>query len=246
MNDAPVQGPRGGFEDRLEAELVKVVTQRAAARPSGQRRPVVRRLPVRVGLVAGTAVTAAAAAAAGVVALSPSAGAPPVARPGPAAGSDHVHTAAFTLDRYTDGTIHVTWDKNQYFQDRAGLEQALRAAGFPVLIKEGVFCKGPNDTASPGATGVGPGVTRVMKGVRQAGNKVTFVFTPSAMPPGEELLIDYLSPSQLAVTQGQPGTIEWLVPASGPLTCTSQLPALPAGNRQHAGSGQQASAKPKK
>jgi hypothetical protein len=246
MNGTTVHGPRGGFEDRLEAELVKVVTQRAAALPAAQRRPVVRRLPVRVGLVAGTAAAAAAAAAVVVAALGPSAGAPRVVTHNVGAGSAPVRTAAFTLARYTDGTIHVTWDKQQYFQDHAGLEQALRAAGFPVQIKDGVFCKGPHDTASPGSTGVGPGVTRVMKGVRQADGKVTFVFTPSAMPPGEELFIDYLSPSQLAVTQGQPGSIEWLVPASGPLTCTTQLPALPPGSSQHAGSGQQAPASPKK
>jgi hypothetical protein len=38
MNDSKVQWPRGGFEDRLEAELVKVATQRAAALEAPRRR----------------------------------------------------------------------------------------------------------------------------------------------------------------------------------------------------------------
>jgi hypothetical protein len=242
MNDSKVRWPRGGFEDRLEAELVTVVTQRAAAMQVHQRRPASSRpalhrqspgrLPVWAGLAAGTAAVGAAAALA-VPALTHQAGTP--AAPGAgasaglsaglstAAGSAHVHTAAFTLDSYTDGTIHVTWDKRQYFQDPAGLERALRAAGFPVLIKEGIFCQGPGP-GSLSSSGDGPGVGQVMKGVRQANGAVTLVFTPSAMPAGDELFIGYLTPSQLAVTHGNPGSVERLVPINGPLTCTTQAP----------------------
>jgi hypothetical protein len=104
------------------------------------------------------------------------------------------------------------------------LQQALRAAGFPVLIKEGDFCKGPQDNGYLDASGVGAGVSAVMKGERQADGTVIFVFTPSAMPPGEELFIGYLSPSQLAVTHGQPGSVERLVPTGVALTCTTQPP----------------------
>jgi hypothetical protein len=64
-----------------------------------------------------------------------------------------------------------------------------------------------------------------MKGVRQANGAVTLVFTPSAMPTGDELFIGYLTPSQLAVTHGNPGSVERLVPINGPLTCTTQAPA---------------------
>jgi hypothetical protein len=248
MNDSKVRWPRGGFEDRLEAELVTVVTQRAAAMQGHQRRPALSRpvlprpalhrqspgrLPVWAGLAAGTAAVGAAAALAGP-ALTHQAGTPAAPRAGAsaglsaglstAAGSAHVHTAAFTLDSYTDGTIHVTWDKRQYFQDHAGLEQALRAAGFPVLIKEGIFCQGPGGTGSLDPSGDGPGVDQVMKGVRQANGAVTLVFTPSAMPAGDELFIGYLTPSQLAVTHGNPGSVERLVPINGPLTCTTQAP----------------------
>jgi hypothetical protein len=142
----------------------------------------------------------------------------------------HIQAAAFTVDAYPDGTVHVTWDKRQYVQyrqDIAGLQQALRAAGFPVLIKEGVFCQGPHDNGHLGPGGVGPGVGQVMTGEDGPDGTVVFTFTPSAMPAGEELFIGYLSPAQLAVTQGQPGSVERLVPTGVPLTCTTQAPLLP-------------------
>ena len=63
-----------------------------------------------------------------------------------------------------------------------------------------------------------------MKGEQRAGGTVVFIFTPSAMPAGKELFIGYLSPSQLAVTHGQPGSVERLVPTGVPLTCTTQAP----------------------
>jgi hypothetical protein len=53
---------------------------------------------------------------------------------------------------------------------------------------------------------------------------VQLVFTPSAIPAGKQLFIGYLSPAQLAVTDGHPGSIERLVPIDGPLTCTTDLP----------------------
>jgi hypothetical protein len=114
MNVSKLRPPPGGFEGRLEAELVKVVTARAT-------------VPRRAGPV-------------------------------------HIRMAAFTVDSYDDGTIHVTWDKSRSFQDRRGLQQALRAAGLPVLIKDGVFCKGPQDSGYLDASGEGAGVSAVMRG----------------------------------------------------------------------------------
>jgi hypothetical protein len=216
MNVGKVRPPLGGFEGRLEAELVKVVTARATA--PRRWRAAVRRPAVRVGVVAGLAV----AVVGGVVGLS--SGSPAGTGLSTAAGPVHIRTAAFTVDSYTDGTIHVTWDKSRYFQDRQGLQQALRAAGLPVLIKEGVFCKGPQDNGYLDASGEGAGVSAVMRGEGQAGGTVVFVFTPSAMPTGEELFIGYLSPSQLAVTHGRPASVERLVPAGAALTCTTQPP----------------------
>ena len=226
--------PPCGFEDRLEAELVKVVTARAAraARPQRLKRraaAAMRRPAARAGVLAvGTAVAAAAGFAFGP-SLSHRPAAPQTA-PSSAGGLVHIRTAAFTVDTYPDGTVHVTWDKSQYIQDRqdiAVLQQALREAGFPVLIKEGVFCQGPHDNGHLGKGGVGPGIGQVMTGENGPDGTVVFTFTPSAMPAGEELFIGYLSPSQLAVTHGQPGSVERLVPTGVPLTCTTQAPLLP-------------------
>jgi hypothetical protein len=227
----------GGFHDRLEAELVKVVTARAAVRPRrGQRAAAAMRRPaVRAGFLAlGTAL----AAAAGLVLAGPLPGhgqvAPSPASAGAGAGPGHVRpahlrTAAFTVDTVADGKIRVTWDKSRYVQgaqDIASLQRALREAGFPVLIKEGVFCAGPGDDGRLGQGGVGPGVGPVMTGEDGPGGDVVFTFTPSAVPAGEELFIGYLTPAQLAVTHGRPGSVERLVPAGVPLTCTSELPRI--------------------
>jgi hypothetical protein len=215
MNNSHLRPPRSGFEGRLEAELVSVVTERAT-RP--QSRPALR----RPAMVAGLAATAAATGIAlGVPALTHG---PAGARVRTGPGAVHIRTAGFTLERYTDGTLHVTWPKDQYFTDHAGLQQALRAAGFPVLVREGVFCQGPSQSGQLDPSGVGPGVSQVMRGVRQADGDVTFIFTPSAMPAGEELFIGYLTPAQLAVTHGRPGSVERLVPTGVPLTCTTQAP----------------------
>jgi hypothetical protein len=141
-----------------------------------------------------------------------------------AAGTVHVRTVAFTVDTRKDGTVLVTWDKERYFKDHTGLQAALTKAGFPVLIKVGEFCKGPQDNGTLDPSGVGPGVDRVMKGHEARGGKVAFTFTPSAMPAGTQLFIGYLSPSQLQVTQGRPGSVERLVPTAETLTCTTQAP----------------------
>jgi hypothetical protein len=63
------------------------------------------------------------------------------------------------VDRNLDGTVEVTWDKQRYFDNREGLQAALREAGFPVLIKVGEFCKGPNDDGTLDPSGTGPGST---------------------------------------------------------------------------------------
>src|SRR5664279_5590878 len=187
----------------------------AAGRAHRRRRRLIKSA---TGLAAVTALALA------VPALDRSSPAPPEKRLSPQAGSAHIGTVAFTLASHTDGTIHVTWNKNRYFQDHAGLQRALRQAGFPVLIKEGVFCRGPRDDGSLDPSGVGPGVPRVMKGERKGNDTVAFVFTPSAMPAGKQLFIGYLSPSQLAVTHGNPGSVERLVSTGVPLTCTTQAP----------------------
>ncbi len=73
-------------------------------------------------------------------------------------------------------------------------------------------------------SGIGPGVAKVMRGERAGDGRVTFVFTPSAMPEAKQLFIGYLNAEQLQVTHGRPGSVERLVPTDEPLTCTTQAP----------------------
>jgi hypothetical protein len=228
VNTDEMRPPPNGFQDRLEAELVRVVNARAVRPPrpghqvvAATRRPAVRAVVLSVAFV--VAATAWFAFDGPLLRR----GQPAPSRV--AASPVHIRTAAFTVDTAADGTIRVTWDKARYIQggqDIASLQHALREAGFPVLIKEGVFCQGPHDRGQLGAGGVGPGVGQVMTGEDEPGGDVVFIFTPSAMPAGEELFIGYLSPSQLAVTHGQPGSVERLVPTGVPLTCTTRLPVL--------------------
>ena len=238
MNISETRPPPGGFEDRLEAELVKVVVARAAVRPGLRQRgaATMRRPAARAGALAvGTAVAATAGLAFSGASLSHRPARLPQAALSTGTGPVHIRTAAFTLDTYADGTVHVTWDKSKYIQssqDTAVLQRALRKAGFPVLIREGVFCQGPHDNGTADPSGVGPGVAQVMKGEDRPGGAVVFIFTPSAMPAGKELFIGYLSPSQLAVTHGRPGSVERLVPTGVPLTCATQVPLPPARQSQ--------------
>ena len=95
MNVSEMRPPPGRFEDRLEAELVKVVTERAARlrRPRQQAAAAMRRPAVWASALAvGTAV---AAAAGFVFGPSLSTG----------AGLVHIRTAAFTVDSATDGPV---------------------------------------------------------------------------------------------------------------------------------------------
>ena len=171
--------------------------------------------------------SAVAAAAAGLTLGVSSYGNPPTSPPSAGnstrAGSVHIHTAAFSVDTKTDGTVHVSWDKAKYFSDHAGLQAALARAGLPVIIKVGEFCKGPGDSAALDH-GQGPGIDKVMKGERLDDGRVDLVFTPSAMPAGKQLFIGYLNDAQLKISGGRPGSVERLVPTGVTLNCTTQAP----------------------
>ena len=140
-------------------------------------------------------------------------------------GAQHLNlrTVAYTITTNADGTVTV-WTKQAYFQDPTGLQAALRNAGFPVLIKVGEFCRGPNDDGLLDPSGEGRGVQAVMAPGDNSDGNVVFTFDPKAMPEGMELFIGYLSPAQLAVTHGRPGSVERLVPANVPLVCTTEAP----------------------
>jgi len=133
-------------------------------------------------------------------------------------------TAAYTVESEPDGSITVTWTKRDYFQDPVGLQAALQKAGFPVLVKVGEFCKGPSDDGYLDPSGEGRGLDQVMQASKDSNDRVVFTFNRSALPAGTELFIGYLSPAELAITHGAPGSVERLVPTDTTLTCTTEAP----------------------
>jgi hypothetical protein len=185
---------------------------------NGQARRRRRRLLRAVAITSVAALTAV-----GIAIAARPAPAPRIATAEGASGL-HIRTVAYTLDTQPDATIKVTWTKQAYIQDPSGLQTALRRAGFPVLIKVGEFCKGPADDGYLDPSAQGRGVDTVMQAGSGAGSEVVFTFKPAAMPPGTELFIGYLSPAQLAVTHGRPGSVERLVPTGTTLVCTTQAP----------------------
>ena len=180
-------------------------------------------------LVRANAITAVAAIAATGIALA----ARPAARQGIASGASslHVRTVAYTLDTQGNGAITLRWNKRAYFRDPSGLQAALGGIGFPVLIKVGELCKGPDDDGYLDPSGQGRGVGTVMRAGPGAGSDVAFTFYPRAMPPGSELFIGYLSPAQLSITQGRPGSVERRVPTGTTLVCTTQAPPAHANDQ---------------
>ncbi|WP_369237593.1 hypothetical protein AB5J56_31885 [Streptomyces sp. R21] len=202
---------RKSLDDVTLAAPVEEIVARGRARRRQRRRMA----------VAAVGVAAAAGLALGV----PGYGHPSTAPP----SSGGAAPAAFVVEKQADGTVKVTWGKEQYFKDPAGLQQALRDAGFPVLVKTGVFCKGPDDHTKVDDSGVGVGVHKVMRGERTGtgdkgsgeGDTVVFVFDPAAMPAHTQLSIGYLNADQLAVTQGRPGSVERLVPTDVKLKCST-------------------------
>ncbi|MEU9212355.1 hypothetical protein AB0D27_31585 [Streptomyces sp. NPDC048415] len=192
---------RGSLDD----VTMPVPVERIVAEGSAVRR---RRRRVAVAAVG-------AAAAAGLALGVPGYGHQSTAPP--AGGS--AEPVAFTVAKRPDGTVAVTWTKEQYFKDPAGLEKALRDAGFPVLVKSGVFCKGPDDHTSVDKHGTGVGVEQVVQRERRDDDTVVFVYDPDAMPAHTQLFIGYLDQAQLAVTDGRPGSVERLVPTDATLKC---------------------------
>ena len=214
MSDADTTRLLDKLRDSLDDVRSSVPVEEIEARGRARRR---RRRATGVAAVA-----LGAGLAVGVATLSgPSASPPAEATSG---AGVHIHTVAYTVDTQKDGTIHATFDKQRYFADHVGLEAALRRAGFPVLIKTGVFCKGPGDDGKLTPAGEGAGVDRVMEGVRGDDGRVTFVFKPEKMPAHTQLFIGYLSASQLAAVHGNPGSVERLVPTNAKLTCDTVAP----------------------
>jgi hypothetical protein len=219
MNDYETDTP--AVLDALRGSLETITSDTPVEQIMATGRTRLHRRRLAVG---ATAVVAAAGVALGVTTYANPPAAPPGAAQTGTDGTLRIQTVAYTVARGANGTVKVTWDKQRYFDDRAGLEKALRAAGYPVLIKVGEFCAGPGDDTTLDPSGGGPGVDRVVKRTAEADGKVTFEFDPAAVPAGKELFIGYLNDAQLAVTHGAPGSVERLVSTGVPLTCTSVAP----------------------
>jgi hypothetical protein len=195
----------------LDTPVERIVTEGRARR---RRRRV-------VALAGAAAVTGLAL---GVSTYGNPSTAPPSDELATGAGTIHVRTAAYTVDSLKNGSVRVSWDKQAYFDDHAGLEQVLHDAGFPVLVKVGEFCKGTDDPGTLDRSGTGPGVDKVRTAHREGDDKVVFDFNPAAMPAGKQMFIGYLSPAQLKIA-GRVGSVERIVPTdTGQLTCSSDLP----------------------
>lgn len=213
MSDAETTRLLDTLRDSLDDVRLSVPVEEIVAEGRARRR---RRK------VAGVAVVAlATSAAVGAILANPSTAPPSYATSG---AGVHIHTVAYSVDSQKDGTVHVTFDKERYFTDHAGLQGALRRAGFPVLMKVGVFCKGPGDDGKLSPSGAGAGVDRVESGVREGDGRVGLVFRPENMPPDTQLFIGYLDAAQLASVHGNPGSVERLVPTNAKLVCDTVAP----------------------
>ena len=179
----------------------------------------------RQARTAGLTATAALLVGVPVAALSSSPSAGRGAPNGTGTGVlSNVEPAAYVVRAQANGDVTVTWTKQGYFSDPAGLQNALRNAGFPVLVKVGEFCRGPQDDAALDPSGVGAGVADVMRASDNASGQAVFTFVRSALPAHIELFIGYLNAAQLAITQGAPGSVERIVPTGTDLVCTTQAP----------------------
>jgi hypothetical protein len=154
------------FEDRLLAELRRVVAERPAPEAVALPRPRRRR---RL-LLAGTA-TAAAAAAAVLFAI----------------GSDRV-TPAFAVDRQADGDVTVTIND---LSDARGLQSKLRADGINAVVNytpAGKACEEPR--GRPAASHDGPSMSSVQgSSVRGSDHSATFTISRNMVGPGQTLVI---------------------------------------------------------
>lgn len=189
MNVSEARPPRGGFEGRLEAELVKVVTERGAVPQGPARRAAWRRPAVRIGALAGLATGAAVA-----VALVFGGGISQVntARHG------QVTLAAFTVVRNADGSLTVTIND---LRDPRGLEHKMAATGVSARVTVsdiGPNCRRLSSTPWPDRE-------QVLKIFRN--NTLTqhhaFTFYPAEVPAGATVVVQILrSPQGFGIITG--------------------------------------------
>ncbi|MEV6478433.1 hypothetical protein [Streptomyces sp. NPDC051576] len=226
MTELDTNAPDLDVLNALRASLADVALDTPVERIVATGRA--RRRTRRLGLTAGAGV-AAAALALGVSTYGNPSTAPPSDEIATGAGTIHIRTAAYTVDSLKNGSVRVSWDKQAYFDDHAGLAKALHDAGFPVLIKVGEFCKGTDDPGTLDRSGTGPGVNDVRTAHREGDDKVVFDFDPAAMPAGKQMFIGYLTADQQKAGSGGRvvGSVERIVPTdTSQLTCSGDVPTF--------------------
>ncbi len=181
MNVREAPPPRGRFERRLEAELVKVVTERGAVPHGRARRAAWRRPAVRIGALAGLATGAA-------VAVALAFGGTPQASAG---HHGPVTLAAFTVMRNADGSLTVTIND---LRDPQGLEHRLAATG--VSAKVTVSDLGPNCRRLSSTPW--PDREQVQKIFRNntLSQDHAFTFYPAEVPAGATVVVQILRSAQ--------------------------------------------------
>lgn len=129
MNQA--EKPRGGYEDRLLAELRALAERNGAEAPPepARRRGLVRRPRLALAGIAGGACAASAA-----IALT---------------GGGGGGSTAYAVEPHDDGSVTVEISR---LEDAAGLERELRAAGVPAevdFLPLGQTCREPRFEPAP-------------------------------------------------------------------------------------------------
>jgi hypothetical protein len=152
----------------------------------------VRRRRRRFAGFAGLAVTGAAAGVALALGLTGVFGL------APARGTKTVHTAAFTLTSYTNGTVSLRL--GQLF-DPIALQRALAHAGVPALVTNGRYCTSSPAVTSPAINAVLPGSATPPNGVHGILVTANFPVKPSQLAPSVDPEAIEIDPAGL-----RPGT----------------------------------------
>jgi hypothetical protein len=140
----------------------------------------------------GLGVTSAAASVALALGLTGVFGVAPVR------STSTVHTSAFTLTSYTDGTVSLRL--GQLF-DPAALQQALAHAGVKALVTKGVYCSSSPPPSDPAIGAVLPGSDTPPNGVDSILITANFPVKPSQLAPSVDPETISIDPTNL-----RPGT----------------------------------------
>ncbi|GAA2613381.1 hypothetical protein SMC26_14075 [Actinomadura fulvescens] len=216
------QRPRVPFEERLRAELLKVVDERAADVPDRITSTAARRFVRRRWLV--PAVGAATLAATAAVVL-------PVLVPGGA-------PAAYAVEPQGDGTVRVEIKQPR---DAARLERDLKRAGIPATVDylpTGKTCRQPRFVPAGDAPSGGgsSGVELRSPGDGGGGPTAIFTFQPADFTKERSLVIE--STGGEGVTGLQASVAQGAVSPCEPVDAETTPPGLGEDTATHHSGGQ--------